>query len=302
MNLELRPGAVADAEACGAICHKAFKTIAEHHSFPPDFPSSEVASGLLSGLFSHPGFYSVVAETDGRVVGSNFLDERSAITGIGPITIDPDVQNQQIGRALMVDVLNRVKKQSFPGVRLCQATYHNRSLCLYAKLGFETRELLSTMQGPPIRAAVPGFPVRAAAREGLEACNQLCLRIHGHDRAGELADAVEQGTATVVEHGGRITGYSTGVSIFGHSVGETNNDLKALISAAPEFQGPGFQLPTRNGELFRWCMARGLRVVQPILDDDRLVQRTRGSIPSVGALLIDEGRSAGIPSIADTAR
>jgi hypothetical protein len=29
-------------------------------------------------LLSHPGFYSVVAELDGRVAGSNFLDERYA--------------------------------------------------------------------------------------------------------------------------------------------------------------------------------------------------------------------------------
>jgi predicted N-acetyltransferase YhbS len=264
MNLKLRPGTAADAEACGAICYHAFKKLADEHSFPADLPSPEVASGLLSGLLSHPGFYAVVAEADGRVVGSNFLDERSVIAGIGPITIDSEVQNQRIGRTLMEDVLSRAKKGGFPGVRLLQATYHNRSLCLYAKLGFETRELISTMQGPPIQAEVPGYPVRTATAEDLEACSELCVRVHGHDRAGELADGVRQGTARVVEHHGRITGYSTAVAFLGHSVGETNNDLKALISAAPEFQGPGFQLPTRNGELFRWCMANGLRVVQPM--------------------------------------
>jgi hypothetical protein len=40
-------------------------------------------------LLSHPGFYSVVAEMDGRIVGSNFLDERSTIAGLGPITVTP---------------------------------------------------------------------------------------------------------------------------------------------------------------------------------------------------------------------
>ena len=37
---------------------------------------------------------------------------------------------------------------------------------------------------------------------------------------------------------------------------------KALIGAAPAFVGPSFLLPTRNGEVFRWCLAHGLRVVQ----------------------------------------
>jgi hypothetical protein len=45
-------------------------------------------------------------------------------------------------------------------------------------------------------------------------------------------------------------------------VGESNEDLKALIAAAPKFAGPGFLLPARNAELYRWCLAHGLRVVQ----------------------------------------
>ena len=47
-------------------------------------------------------------------------------------------------------------------------------------------------------------------------------------------------------------------------MGESNAELKALIGAASAFVGPGFLLPTRNGELFRWCLAHGLRVVQPM--------------------------------------
>ena len=95
----------------------------------------------------------------------------------------------------------------------------------------------------------------------MPACNRLCFRVHGHDRAGELADAVRDRTANVVERLGRITGYSTAIGWFHHAVGETNDDMKALIGAAPSFLGPGFLLPSRNGELFRWCLANNLRVV-----------------------------------------
>ena len=91
------------------------------------------------------------------------------------------------------------------------------------------------------------------------------------------------GTAMVVEHNGRITGYTTGVGFFGHSVGETNNDLKALIAAADGFPGPGFLLPTRNGELLRWCFEKGLRIVQPLTLMSRgLYQEPRGAfLPSI---------------------
>jgi hypothetical protein len=44
----------------------------------------------------------------------------------------------------------------------------------------------------------------------------------------------------------------------------TNEDLKALIAAAPAFQGSGILVPTRNAGLFRWCLENGLRVVQPM--------------------------------------
>jgi hypothetical protein len=74
MNVKLRAGTQADAAPCGTICYEAFKAINTQHNFPPDFPSTEVASGLLSMMLARPQFYSVVAELDGRVVGSNFLD------------------------------------------------------------------------------------------------------------------------------------------------------------------------------------------------------------------------------------
>ena len=262
MNLTLRPGTTADAEQCGQICYDAFKSLADAHNFPCDLPDPETATEFVSLFLSHPGFYGVVAEADGRIVGSNFLDERSSIAGLGPITVDPEVQNGTIGQQLMQHALDRVAERGRPGGRLVQAAYHNRSLCLYSKLGFEAREMLSNMQGPPLDIQVPGYTVRPANDEDLGACDELCRRVHGNDRSGEVADAITQGTATVVEHGGRVTGYATGVGFTGHAVGESNEALKALIGAAPEFFGPGFLLPTRNGDLLRWCLGHGLRVVQ----------------------------------------
>ena len=260
-DVSLRPARPEDAPDLGRICYEAFRSISSRHNFPEDFPSPEVAAGMLAGLIEHPGFYGVVAECDGRVLGSNFLDERSVIAGVGPITVDPGVQDRGVGRRLMLDVLDRAEARRFVGVRLVQAAYHTRSLSLYARLGFEVREPLACMQGPAMQIAVPGRSVRPARQADLEDCNRLCRRVHGHDRGGELIDAIERGTATVVEHDVRITGYATALAFFGHAVGETDDDVKALIGAAPSFDGPGILVPARS-PLFRWCLDNGLRTVQ----------------------------------------
>jgi predicted N-acetyltransferase YhbS len=282
MVLTLRHGTIADTQACGQINYEAFKTVAELHGFPPDFPSPEVATALCSVLLSHPGIHGVVAELDGAIVGSNFLDERSTIAGIGPISVSPAVQNGTIGRQLMQAVLDRASEKGCVGVRLVQAGYHNRSLSLYTKLGFRAREPLSVMQGTAIGGAPPGA-VRPATMADAAECNRLCERVHGHDRAGELEDAIRQDTARVVERLDHISGYTTQVAFFGHSVAETTDDLKALIMAAPDFTGPGFLVPTRNYELFRWCLDQGLRLVmQMTLMTTGLYQEPEGAyLPSI---------------------
>jgi GNAT superfamily N-acetyltransferase len=272
-----------DAPVCGRICFQAFHKINTDHNFPPDVPSLEHGVGLMTNLFSHPGLYCVVAEVGGDIAGSNCLDERNPIAGIGPITVDPNAQNRGAGRKLMDAVLERAHERNFAGVRLVQAAFHNRSLSLYTTLGFDAREPLSVMQGPAIRKTYEGLAVRPAALSDLEACNALAARVHGHHRSGELKDAIGQGTATVVERHGRITGYASSLAFFGHTVAETNPDLQAIIAAADRFEGPGILVPTRNSELFRWCLANALRVVLPMtLMSLGLYQEPRGAfLPSV---------------------
>ncbi|NMG06110.1 GNAT family N-acetyltransferase [Brasilonema sp. UFV-L1] len=259
----LRAGRPDDALPCGTILYQGFRVIAEQHGFVPDFPSAEFAAGMLTELLAHPAVYSVVAEAeDGRVIGSNFLWEDDTIAGIGPTAVDPAAQNRSVGRRLMEHVLQRAREKRCAGVRLVQAAHNSRSLALYTKLGFDVREPLANLQGQPLCLTIPGRIVRPATEADLAACNQLCYRIHGHDRAGELNGAVGRGTATLVESDGRVSGYATEIGFFGHAVGENNEDLKALIGAAQEFAEGGFYVPMRNGDLFRWCLNHDLRVSQ----------------------------------------
>lgn len=260
----LRAGRTEDAAACGVICYEAFKAIAEKHNFPPDFPSKEVATGLITSLLSNPDVRSTVMEVDGRVVGSNFVWKHTPVAGIGPITVDPAIQNVAVGRRLMEDALEYCGESRYLAVRLVQAAYHSRSLSLYTKLGFVVREPLVTLQGQALGVSLPGHAVRPAGSADIDACNRLCVKVHGHARLHELRDAISNGSANVVQRAGRITGYATLIGFFGHAVAETNDDLRALIGAAENFSGPGFLLPARNSEVFSWCLEQGLRVIQPM--------------------------------------
>jgi GNAT superfamily N-acetyltransferase len=283
MHVTFRSGTGADAPACGRIGYEAFKAIAEQHNFPPDFPSAEIAIGLYAMILGRSDIFSIVGECDGQIACSNFLWEGDSIAGVGPITVLPAAQNASLGSRLMQSVLDRAESRHQAGVRLVQAAYHNRSLSLYTKLGFQAREPLSTLQGPPLNMEPSGYRVRQARLDDLEACNAVCRMVHGHDRRGEVTHAIVDGVATVVEHDGRITGYATGLGFFGHAVGRTNEELKALIGAAPAFTGPGFLLPTRNTELLQWCLHHGLRIVQPMtLMSLGLYQKPAGSfLPSI---------------------
>ena len=283
METKIRRATREDAAVCGEICYRAFGALADHHKFEREFPSVETAVGFITRMISNPGCYGIVAEVDGRIAGSNFQDERSPIAGIGPISVDPDMQNSGAGRAMMQHLIDRVAEHRMPGVRLVQAAYHNRSFSLYTKLGFETREPLSVMVGPPIKESINGYKVRPASDADVAVCDQLHFAAHGHERGGELRDAITAGSANVVEHLGRITGYATAIGYAGYAVGESNEELKALISAATEFAGCGPLIPSRNGELLRWCYSKGLRLMQ------------QNTLMSVG--MYNEPRLPFIPSI-----
>jgi predicted N-acetyltransferase YhbS len=283
MPITIRRAEAADTAQCGTILYTAFQRLADDHNFARDFPSVEVATGLVSMLLANPRFYGIVAEENGRIVGSNFADHRSSIVGIGPISIDPEAQNQGIGRKLMQTAIDHFTATNVPGIRLVQAAYHNRSLCLYTRLGFQTREPLSVIQGPALNVKLAGYDVRPATGADIAACNLLCRRVHGFERGVELREAISARTAMVVEHSGRITGYATDIGFFAHAVAETNHDLKSLIGAASGFQGPGFLLPTRNHEIFTWCLDSKLKLVMQM------------TLMSIG--LYNEPAGAWLPSI-----
>jgi GNAT superfamily N-acetyltransferase len=255
-----------DADACAQICFEAFGLIDDHHSFPRDFPALEAATGLMAAWIPHPQVWGVVAESDGRVLGSNFLDERDPVAGVGPITVDPGAQNSGVGRMLMEAVLERGRDAR--SIRLLQDAFHMRSLSLYTKLGFDVTASCVVMSGTPRDGAVAGVEVRPVTQEDLEECGALYERVHGFGRNGALRDAIHAPLAPfLARRDGRVTAYAASVNawVMNHGAAQTEEDMRALLlgAAAASTEPLSLLVPLQSG-LLRWSLEQGLRALKPM--------------------------------------
>lgn len=264
----IRPIERADVDAAARIAFEAFAGIADRHGFPRDFPTIDAAGELVSAFVDHPAIWGVIAERDGRVVGSNFLDERGPVHGVGPITVDPSAQAAGVGRVLMEAVLER--SVGARSVRLLQDSFNTASLALYASLGFEVTEQVVLVAGRPTGCGDGAVSVRPLTETDLPACEQLCVAVHGFDRTAELRDALAapELTPVVAHRNGRLVAYATTFADFGaaYAVAETEADLFDLVAGTVTADGPpaSFLLPLHQHELVRRCLAAGLRVVKPM--------------------------------------
>ncbi len=266
--VELRPIEPRDADAVAQIVYEAFAGIHDRHGFARDFPTLESAAELTRDFIRHPSIWGVIALSDGRIVGSNFLDERGPIAGVGPITVDLEAQGQGVGRRLMKAVMER--GAGARGMRLFQDSFNMQSLSLYASLGFEVKEPAVVMSGTPRNGPPAGIEVRPLEENDLEQCERLCLTVHGFERTNELRDALEIPVFSpfVALREGRITAYATTLTFFpaAYAVAETEDDMRALITGALTAgdEPASFLLPTRQAGLLRWCLSEGLRPVKPM--------------------------------------
>lgn len=258
----LRPATPDDIEPCGRIIYAAFKQIETAHGYPPGFPT--VAAGVERAAHSinDPRTHGVVAEHDGRILGSGFMTEHDPVRGIGPVTVDPEVQQSGVGRWLMRALIGRGGDAP---MRLVQAPYNAVSLALYASLGFDVREPLVTVSGRARSAPLPDTEIRPAMPADLRACETLCRRVHGFPRTEELRDALATGTAYVAVHQGHLVAYTSGLAYAGHSVAIDEVELANLVAGVTAATGREhtFLLPIRQADLLRWCLTEGFRLERP---------------------------------------
>ena len=242
----------------------------DRHGYPPVFASVEIATRRLAAFIANPSVFALVAEVrgEGRIAGFNFLSERDPIRAIGPIAVDPGLHGYGIGRRLMQAALDRA--QGAPGVRLVQESYNLESLSLYASLGFDARELYAVITGTPAPAPrAPDLEIRPLCDADIPACEALQRRVLGYSRTNELRETLATGAPVAALREGRLRAYASMPTNWqaNHAVAETDEDLQALLLGVAQIRPEPLALliPVRRADLFRWCLARGLRAVRPMM-------------------------------------
>ena len=267
-TITLREMENGDADTVARILYEAFAAIHDRHRFPRDFPTLEAADTLVGNFIAHPAIWGVVAEDDGVIVGSNFVDERGPVRGVGPITVDPHTQQRGVGRRLMATALER--SAGAAGVRLLQDSFNVQSLGLYASLGFQATEPVVVMGGWPRTGIDAGFEVRPMTERDIDAAAALHLDVHGFDRTTELRDALDAPELEphVATSDSEVVAYATTLTFFpaAHAVARSAPAMAALIAGTlGAGEAPAsFLLPVRRHELFGWALEAGLRVVKPM--------------------------------------
>lgn len=285
-NIRIRRLTKADIPRCGQIVHKAFTTLQSHHNMPRDFPDETMGIQVIGSLAAHPGYFGFVAERDGVIIGSNFVDRRDTVAGIGPITVDPAAQGSGAGRLLMQATINQARDAA--SVRLVQEAFNAASMSLYSSLGFDVKEPLALMSGTPRNSPAVDGEVRPMLESDLPACAELCRAVHRIDRTSELRDAVARLRPAVLDRRGEIVAYASNPQLWliNHGVARRDADMFQLLGAAARFSESNsisLLVPARRTDLLRWCVSSGLRIQKPLtLMSMREYHEPRGSFfPSV---------------------
>ncbi len=101
-----------------------------------------LSSDTISGLFSNPDHYTLVAEVDGKVLGhvtlfiSHKLRDRHS-AGVA-IAVHPDSHGQGIGKALLLEAIDQADNWlNLVRLELEVQTDNEAAIGLYQALGFE---------------------------------------------------------------------------------------------------------------------------------------------------------------------
>ncbi len=260
MSIAIRVANVDDSEGIAQVCAAAFSELEERQRIRVPIADIDIARRMVSSKFTEPDIYRVVAESSGIVVGFAFLDLREDIGQIGPIGVSPATQSKGAGKELVAAALRHADKQKVPTITLGTGAGNHLNLALYSQMGFACLALMAAFTGDKANYRPTDRIIRSMAIDDVDQCVQLSISEHGYSKGAEIRQSISQGSGRVVELADQITGYTTGINFFGHSVGRANDDLTALIATAESYGKPGFLVPASNNELMRWCLGNGLRI------------------------------------------
>ncbi len=264
MSIILRSTCPDDFQTLSRICHLAFNTLHEHHRVSQDVPTEEVGQLIIGGVMNRPDYVGIVAEEDGRILGSNFLLLADEVCGVGPITVDPTVQSRGVGRLLMRWAIDEARRRRGDNVnlRLFQEAINTTSLSLYTSLGFRWREAAALMLPKPIDSDDP--TIREMVAGDLPELDRLSKVQFGFSRINDAKQLLNMKLPGFVKlRNGKVVGYQI-ATLFGHAAAESPEDLLALSSSTARHVPPpmAVNIVPMNQPVFALALSKGFRVAK----------------------------------------
>jgi len=154
-----------------------------------------------------------VAESGGRVIGSNFATRWGSFAFFGPLTVDPGHQDQGIGRSLVTPAIECFERWDSTLAGLFTFAQSPKHLGLYQKFGFRPRALTLIMEKVLSPDASDSDRWERFSRldtpgrdEALLECRSVCEENYpGLDVTGEIASIANQSLGdTLLVDGGRL--------------------------------------------------------------------------------------------------
>ncbi len=261
-GLIVREATAEDGEHCGRIFYDAFESIAARHSHPIEPPSREFTRFMVRQMLAGEGFVGLVAERNGEVLGSAFVDERAVIAGIGPVTVDPAAQDVGVGRELMKAVVRREHDRGAVGSGSFRPPTTTGPLRSTRSSASWSASHCRSCRAPRRRSASPDSESAPHTNRTWGRATRSALASTATTAVTSFATRSPPGPRSVVECPGGICGYATGFGYGWHAVAETNEHLIALLAPHKRSWALGSSFRSRNAELLRWCLTHGLRIVQ----------------------------------------
>jgi predicted N-acetyltransferase YhbS len=131
-------------------------------------------------VVDHAECDAVVAEADGEIVGTGVGTANGAVGWVGAIFVSPTYRSRGLGRALTLEVIDRLETR---GCRTVVLTATDQGRPIYERLGFEVQAWYRTLEAEGLASDTPTAPaVRAIDAADLAAIVALDRAATGEER------------------------------------------------------------------------------------------------------------------------
>lgn len=205
----------------------------------------------------------VVAEEDGRLVGSNLAVRWGSVGFFGPLSVDPDLWNRGLGQRLLPPILDTFDEWGLRLAGLFTFPDSTKHVGLYQRFGFLPKHLTVVMARPPAPTDGPLETIGTTPCEAdLAACRDVAETVYrGLDLTSTIRHLATQGLGDTVllRSSGGVDGFA--VCYCGPGGDADTGECFVKFGAVR----PGSDAPARLGRLLdavdRLAVGHGLRTV-----------------------------------------